>query len=207
MKRLSLFFVLFIAPFLAKGNIIDILEKKDSSFNLENQLKIDIASVFSNNKPFSFIQAFESKDFQSALRIWLKSIEGRSFSRSATGSALYSYLLFQNGFEALALNKLFQNSKPNQIDSIVKRLWKLDMDKSNRVWNYFYFPLSPNWQDFFSPELTFKIGSKSTLLPGKDRAYIKSLLSLPVGKKLDTFSLEWLFVLSLIQKKRYGFCY
>ena len=200
MKKLVLFFLFSIAPFLAKGSIIDILETTDNSFKLQNELKTDIGSVFSGIKPVSFIQAFESKNFESALEVWLKSIQGSFFSKSATGSALYAYLLFQNGFEAIALNQLFQNSQPDKINPIVRNLWKLNIDKSNSVWNYFYFPLSSNWSLFFSPEMVFKIGSKSPFHIVKDRDYIKSLLSLPVKDKLDTFSLEWLFVLSFIQQ-------
>ena len=185
-------------PFLTEGNIIDILEKKDSSFSLQKQLKKDIGSIFLN-KPTSFIEAFENQNFERALEIWLDTIQGSGFSKSATGSALYSYLLFQNGFEVLSLNELLSHSNPNQIDPVVSRLWKVDIDKSHPVWDYFYFPIPIEWQLIFSPETVFKIGSKAPLYLTKDQNYIKSLLALPLEDKVDVFSLEWLFVLSLIQ--------
>ena len=200
MSKIILFLLLIITPVLATGGILDILETKNSSFSLQKQLKKDIGSVFLNNKPIDFIQAFESQDFETALKIWLQSIQSAPFSKSATGSALYSYLLFKNGFEALSLNYLLRNSKPNQINPIVGRLWKVNIDKTDLVWDYFYFPLSSDWQMFFSPEIVFKIGSKAPLHLEKDQDYIKSLLALPLEDKVDVFSLGWLFALSLIKK-------
>ncbi|MCY4321518.1 MAG: hypothetical protein OXC37_03820 [Bdellovibrionaceae bacterium] len=192
-----LFFTFTVSLTLAKENIIDILEKKDTSFNLQKKLKTDIGSVFSAEE--SFTKAFEAKNFEIALKIWLKSIQGTSFSKSSTGSALYSYLLFQNGFEVLSLTQLLKNSQPEQIDPIVSRLWKTQIDKTNSVWSYFYYPISPSWQIIFSPEVVLKIGSKSKLSFIKDQNYIKSLLALPISAKTDVFYLEWLFVLGLIK--------
>ena len=195
-----MFFYLFCLPFLTEANIIDILEKQDSSFNLKKQIKQDISTVFVN-KPVAFIQAFESKDFEKALEIWLNSIQQTAFAKSSTGSALYSYLLFKNHFEALALNYLLKNTQPSQINPVVSRLWKLDIDKTKLIWKRFYFPISPEWQNVFSPEIVFQIGSKSPMNLIKDQNYMKSLLSLPLDEKIDVFPLEWLFVLSLIQKQ------
>ena len=193
-------FYLIFFSLLAEGNIIDILEQKDSRFTLQKQLKKDIGSVFLN-KPALFIQAFESQNFEKALEIWLEDIQETPFAKSPTGSALYSYLLFKNGFEALSLNYLFRNSKPNQINPIVSRLWKVNIDKTKLIWERFYFPLSSDWQMVFYPEIVFKIGSKIPFHLKKNQSYMKSLLALPLSDKMDVFSLEWLFALSLIQKQ------
>ena len=200
MRKAVLLLFLIITPVLGNGNILDILEKKDNSFNLQKQLKKDIGSVFFNDKPADFIQAFESQNFEKALEIWLKEIQSSPFAKSSTGSALYSYLLFKNGFHALSLSYLFKNSQLNQINPIVSRLWKVNVDKTDLVWDYFYFPLFSDWQVFFSPEIVFKIGSKAPIHLEKDQDYIKSLLALPLDNKVDVFSLEWLFALSLIKK-------
>ena len=200
MKKFILFFVISFAPGFAKGNIIDILEQKDSSFSLQKQLKKDIGSVFVN-QPVSFIQAFESQNFEKALEIWQKSIQSAPFAKSETGSALYAYLLFKNGFEALSLSWLLTNSEPHQMGPIVSRLWKLNIDKGHPVWDYFYFPIQSDWQSAFSPETVFKIGSKASIHLIKDQEYMKSLLRLTLKETWDVFSIEWLFVLSLIQKK------
>ena len=179
---------------------MDILEKKDSSFNLRKQIKQDISSVFVN-KPEAFIQAFEAQDFEKALEIWQNSIQPTPFAQSSTGSALYSYLLFKNGFFSLSLDYLLNKSKPSRIDPVVSRLWKLDVDKTESIWKSFYFPISSDWQNILSPEIVFQIGSKSPLNLIKAQEYIKSLLPLPLDDKTDVFPLEWLFVLSLIQQK------
>ena len=194
-----LFYWIFFS-LLAEGNIIDILDQKDNSFSLQKQLKTDIGSVFLD-KPVLFIQAFESQNFEKALEIWLTDIQKTPFAKSATGSALYSYLLFKNGFEFLSLDHLFKRSKPSQINPIVSRLWKVNIDKTKLVWERFYFPISSEWQMIFSPETIFKIGSKIPLHLTKNQSYMKSLLALPLSDKTDIFSLEWLFVLNLIQKQ------
>ena len=200
MKKIGLFFCFLCFPILTQGNIINILENKDSSFSLQKQLKKDIGSVFLN-KPVSFIEAFESQNFERALEIWLESIQNTPFAKSATGSALYSYLLFENGLEVLSLNYLLKNSNPSLIKPVVSRLWKVNIDKTTPVWERFYFPIPPEWQTVFSPETVFKIGSKTPLHLTKDQDYMKSLLALPLSDKVDLFSLEWLFALSLIQTK------
>ena len=200
MKKTVLIFYLLFLPFLVKGSIIDILEKRDSSFNFKKQIKQDISVIFVN-KPLAFIQAFEAKDFEKALEIWQKNIQPTSFSKSSTGSALYAYLLFKNHFELLALNYLLKNSKTSQIHPVVIRLWKLDIDKTKAIWDNFYFPISPDWQNVFSPEIVFKIASKSSFHLVKDQDYMKLLLALPLEDKVDVFSLEWIFVLSLIKKQ------
>ena len=201
MRKALFLFSCICLPVLTEGGILDILETKDNSFNLRKQIKKDIGSVFLSDKPVSFIQAFEAQDFEKALEMWLESIQKTPFAKSSTGTALYSYLLFKNGFEALALSFLLKNSQPERVDPIVSRLWKVNIDTTNPVWDTFYFPLSPQWQVFFSPETVFKIGSKAPLHLTRDQAYMKSLLALPVSDQLDVFPLEWLFVLSLIQKK------
>lgn len=199
MKKFIIF--LFI-PFSvqAGSRLLDILENQDSSSALQKELKRDVGSLFlSSKKPLDFIQAFEEKNFQKALHLWLNSVQKTSFSASPSGSALFSYLLFKNGFEVLALQKLFQISEPKKINSIVEKLWKTDIDKKHPVWDYFFFPVSQKWYGFFDENTFLKINSKYTFHLKKDEQHIRSLLSLPFNDTVDIFSLEWLIVLSLIK--------
>ena len=98
----------FISCSAQSSSVLDILKDQDNSFALQKELKKDIGSIFpSSNKPRSFIKAFEDKDFENALNLWFQSIKNTSFAKSSTGSALYAYLLFKNGFEVLSLKKSF----------------------------------------------------------------------------------------------------
>ena len=199
--KIIIFIFCFFSFFSQASRLIDILKTPDHSLALEKKLKKDIGSLFpSFNKPNDFIKAFEDKDFEKALYLWLSTIKNTSFSKSSTGSALYSYILFKNGFENTSLKNLLENSKPNEIDSIVKNLWKTDIDKNHSVWDHFLFPIDKKWSAFFDEKIIFKIGSKYPFQIEKDQEYIKLLLGLPLSAEVDTFSLEWSFVLALIKQ-------
>ena len=203
MKNLFLLFYLF--PLLSPAdNVIDLLKNKNNSFALQKELKKDIGSLFpSFNKPYEFIESVEKENFKKALDLWLGSINKTSFSKNSTGEALYSYLLFRSGFDVFALKNLLDKSVPKEIHSIVRSLWKTKINKKSPVWEYFFYPLHQSWQDFFDEDTIFKIGSKALFqLEGKKaQDYTKFLLTLPVSDTLDVFSLEWSFVLHLIQKE------
>ena len=176
-------------------NVLDILKAQDHSLALAKELKKDIGSLFPPlNKPHDFIKAFENKNFERALSFWLKSIKNTSFAKSSTGRALYSYMLFKNGFELLALNNLLEKSQPEDIDPIVSKLWKLDIDNKDPVWDYFFFPIDQKWRGLFDEETIFKIGSKIPFQFKKDQEYMKFLLALPLNDTVDTFSMERSFV-------------
>lgn len=199
-KLIFIFCSLFFS--ISSASVLDILNNKGTSFTLEKKLQKDIGSVFPfSKKPQDFIKAFENKDFEKALDIWLKSIKNTSFAKSSTGSALYSYLLFKNGFEVLSLKNLLEKSQPNEINPIVSNLWKTSIDEKHSLWNNYFFPIGKEWQGFFPTKIVFNLGAKSPLQLQRDQEYIKFLLSLPLDSKTDTFSLEWSFILSLIQQK------
>ncbi|MBC6415376.1 MAG: hypothetical protein GDA46_03180 [Bdellovibrionales bacterium] len=196
-----LLLALLVFCFSSKGNpILDILKEEKNTFFLKKTLKTDIGSVF----PFSFVgkdlftKSFENKDFRKSLEIWIQFIKGTSFEKSSTGVALYSYLLFKNQLEYLALQYLFKNSRPQDIDPLVKQLWKTTID--HPIWRYFYFPLTSNWWLIFTPERVIQVSSKNSFDLIKDHDFIKSLLTLPVKKNFNNFSLEWSFMLSFIQR-------
>ena len=200
MKRFI--FIIGFLSFSAQGiGVLDLLKEQDHSFVLQRKLKKDIGSVSPVlNQSSDFIKAFEGKNFKKALNLWLRSIHKTSFAKSSTGSAFYSYLLFKNGFMVLSLKNLLESSKPDEIHPIVSNLWKVDIEKSHSVWNYFFFPINQKWQRFFPAEVVFKIGSKYPFQLKKDQEYIKSLLALPIPEEVNTFSLKWLFILSLVQQ-------
>ena len=94
-----------------------------------------------------------------------------------------------------------ETSRPAEINPIISRLWKVDVSKRHSVWNYFFSPVSQKWHGFFTTETVFKFGSKALFQFKDNQETIKYLLKLPVENTLDIFSLEWAFVLSLIQQK------
>ena len=199
MRRLLLYALLFSSVFTEAG-VIELL-KGGEGFSLQKHLKKDIGSVIPKSlKASDFIKAFENKDLKKALKLWQTSLAQSSFSKSSNGSALYSYLLFQNGFEALALNHLFQYAKPLKIDPVIHKLWKVNVNLNHPIWNVFYLKLNPEWSSFFSPEHVFRLGAKYNFNLLKDYKYIEELLSLPIKKDFDSFSLEWSLMLSLLKK-------
>ena len=201
MKNFIFIFV-FISFFAQSTTVLDILKNQDNSFALQKELKKDIGSVFPpSNKPHHFIKFFEDKNFEKALSVWFQSIKNTPFAKSSTGSALYAYLLFQNGFEGLSLKSLLEKSRPAEINPIVSHLWTVDINKKHPVWNHFFFPVNQEWNGFFSAENVFKFSSKALFQLKDDQETIKALLKLPLDKTIDVFSVEWAFVLSLIQRK------
>ena len=197
------FFIVFFSLSSQALNVLDILERENNDLALQKELKKDVGSLFSTlNKPGLFIRAFEKKDFHQALRIWKKLIAKTNFAKSSTGQALYSYLLFQNQFEVLSLTNLLEKSQPEEVDPIVVRLWKKNIGKQHPVWDFFSFRMDSRWLGFFDSEIVFKTGAKSfwDSSSKKDQEYIKFLLGLPLSDEIDPFSLEWSFILSLIQQ-------
>ena len=199
MKRVFFYF-LWLFCFSAEANIIDLL-KDNQGFNLKKHLKKDIGSVIPNSlKADDFTQAFENKDFKTALKFWQSSLAKSHFAKSSNGSALYAYLLFQNGFEVLALNHLFRKVKPKELDPVIHKIWKEDANKNHPVWEVFYFKVEPQWVEIFSPELVFRLGAKYPLDLLKNYKYIEQLLSLPLKKDFDSFALEWSLMLSVLKR-------
>ena len=185
---------------MAKANVIDFL-KSDQDFSLKKHLKKDIGSLIPDSlKAEEFVTAFESKKIKQALKLWEDRLANSRFAKSSNGSAIYAYLLFQNGFEVLALNHLFQNSKPKELDPSMAKIWKAKAIQTHPVWQSFYFKMDSQWAEVFPSELVFQLGAKYPYDLIKDSQSIEQLLSLPLKQGFDSFSLEWSFFLSLLKK-------
>lgn len=199
------FFLIVFFSFSAQAvSVLDILGGKDQTLALQKELKKDVGSLFpSDPKLLPFIRAFESKNFHKALQAWEKLIAETAFATSSTGQALYAYLLFQNRFEILSLRHLLRQSHPKEIHPIVVNLWKKHIGKDHPVWAVFSSRINQQWVTFFDPQIIFQAGAKTfwNSKSKKDQEDIKFLLGLPLSEDVDVFSLEWSFVLSLIQQK------
>ena len=199
---MRIFLILFFlfSSFISQGSsLLNILEEDARGFSIKKRLKKDIGSVFPESlNSGSFVKAFENKNFKQSLKIWNQTIKGSGFSKSSTGTALYAYLLLKNGFEFLSFHSLFTKAKPKNIDPIVRHLWK--NQESYPLWKFFSFPIEPDWQLIFQPELITRVSSKSLSDLNRDHEFMKSLLSLPLSEKFDNFDLEWSFLLSFLKK-------
>ena len=199
---MRLFVVLFFlfSSFIVQGqSLLNLLEKNASDFSIKKKLKKDLSFIFPDSlNSISFVRAFENKNFKKSLKIWNQTIEGTDFSKSSTGTALYSYLLFKNKFEYLSLYTLFTSTQLKEINPIVRNLWK--NQEFHPLWSFIYFPIESDWQLIFDPELIVKVNSKNSFHLEKDYALMKSLLSLPLVEGFENFDLEWSFLLSLLKK-------
>ena len=196
--KIFLFFI-FSSFFVEGQSLLHLLETDGSNFSIKKKLNKDLSSVFPKSlNSHSFVRAFENKNFKEALKIWNQTIKETDFSKSSTGVALYTYLLFQNKMEFLSISSLFSSAKPKEIDPIVRHLWKKQQNHS--IWNFVYFPVDSDWQLIFSPELIVKLSSKNSFNLEKDHEFMKSLLSLPLAEDFNNFYLEWSFLLSLLKQ-------
>ena len=202
MRTISFLLILFSAFSLAENNngVLNTLNNtKEKDFNLKTYFDLGIGAILKpkNKNHNYFLKAMNDKNYSLAFDLWLKHIDGSSFSRTDSGKSLYGFLLFKNNFFITGLSQLFHKSNPKNIHSSVHNLWNQEINLKHPAWDRFVYEGSSKWNKINNKDVLFKIGSKSSY---KTRERIKYLLSLSTKEKFNKFPLEWSLVLTLIKE-------
>lgn len=96
-----------------------------------------------------FLELFKAKKFKEAFYHWDVSFEQSAFNRSATGKALYAYLLFKNKIRIMGLQTLFEINNSEDILEELRDLWRVAAPYYYRTWNFVDVKWSPEWTNVF----------------------------------------------------------
>ena len=99
-----------------------------------------------------FLDFFTKRRWGDALLHWNKSFGETSFSTSATGKALYAYLLFKHNIKIMGLDMLFGIDTPMEIPEELQSLWYKIAPYKNKVWNFVDVNWNDSWREIFDPE-------------------------------------------------------
>ena len=197
-----IFFIFLFTPAYSQSFLENLQDKSSSDWTLDAHFKKDIGVLIQAQRPQerAFLQAFKREEYDKSLDIWLTSMKLSSFAKTSNGKALFSFLLFKNGWSVLALTTLFGQVNANRLHPIIKDLWKFETAWDHPVWDYFAQPVSVDWARVFSNEKILNIALKLKFDHKQDISYLESLLKLSKKSNMNLFPLHWDFLLNLIYK-------
>ncbi|MBE8221910.1 MAG: hypothetical protein HAW60_04185 [Bdellovibrionales bacterium] len=181
-----------------ENDLVSILENKSSkqvdSLFLSNQKLYGFTIKTSEQKQFASL--FKKALYKKALYQWKSAFAKTSFSYSATGQALFSYLLWKNKFFITGVKKLFAIKHPNKINKQIVSKWKLEL--KNNMHNWVKTP-KLNWTKKWSYVLSFNLKARylSYHSYGLSSKKLYSLVKLVDLKSKEGIYLQWQLALAL----------
>jgi tetratricopeptide (TPR) repeat protein len=146
-----------------------------------------------------FLQFVDSGDFEKALFQWPMAFEDTTFGKEPTGRALYAWLLFKNGIQVLALERLLGIEQPAQIASELKNLWKEAAPDTHPVWDNIGIAVAtwnPIWGEVFGIGTEVRVRGRQVY--GADQIEtVKELIHKTQLETRERAWLEWQLVLAL----------
>ncbi|MCB0385406.1 MAG: hypothetical protein KDD43_08440, partial [Bdellovibrionales bacterium] len=102
----------------SQDDLLNILEggpaEEDALFQERQELTISLRKELGQTTPEQniFLSFMDQNQFEKALYQWWPAFEKKPFLKSATGQAVYAYLLFKNGLERNGLQTLMVIKEP-----------------------------------------------------------------------------------------------
>jgi hypothetical protein len=110
-----------------------------------------------------FRDLMNAGNFKQALMIWPTAHQTTGFGASATGTAVFSYLLYQNGLPYFALDMVTTRTSPNQIDTSMLKLWDKEFKASSLIQKG-HIATRGGWRSVVNNEpVTIKIRNKKDI--------------------------------------------
>ncbi len=107
-----------------------------------------------------FRAMMESGDFKHAALAWGNSFGSTAFGQSQDGTAVWAYLLYQNGLPYTGLQTLIQFTQPKQLNPSLVKLWTIELKNSPLIQKS-YVITTGGWKSIvFNDSFTIKIRSK-----------------------------------------------
>ena len=200
MFRLFFFFLFFVQPSFS-DDLLEILDSKTSTDFDAGKEALELEKIVKNptKEQKVFFELFVKDKYERAFYQWLLAFDGTNFSKSHTGQALYSFLLFKNKMPLTALDKLF-SLNPKELDPALINLWQFPIQFKSKIWTGTDLNWSSGWAEVFgtmaqTKALVFK-SDKET-----DLAQTEELLRKTSPKTMERHWIQWKYITGLLLEK------
>ncbi|MCB9027406.1 MAG: hypothetical protein H6625_13890 [Bdellovibrionaceae bacterium] len=200
---MSLFILLASSLGMANDDLFSILESSPTEqfaeeySELEQILRKEIGKVTAEqNIFFSFLR---KNEFEKALFQWSAAFANSEYVNTASGQALYSYIIWKNGMAITAMEKLFSIPDLDKIPKMLKQIFRLEAPSEHKVWKTANIQWQPIWRDVFDVNTEVVVLSRQEFdLEKKEEIY--ETLKKTKLKTSARYWLEWQMALSLSLK-------
>ena len=211
--KIVVFFILFSLAISSQADdLLDILDNKENKISMGQdivQTKSElVASLEKRLQPLTaeqriFLHFFGDKKYEKALYQWPSAFSGKKFRKTATGKALYSYILFKNKLEVNAVETLFSLQDPENIDRLLKREWRELLKPENPVWEIANIRWKPVWTSIFDQKVEMAVLSHKPLDIKNQKRVLALLRKTSENTKARSW-LQWQAALSLAMNDDLG---
>lgn len=184
---------------LAEDDLLSILEGSEtSSVNRDESFVQKIRTKIGRVTPEQsiFLEFLKSGEMEKALYQWESAFKKTSFSKSATGKALYGYVLFQNNLHIIGIETLFGVGRPKNIIPELGRLWREVAPVEHPAWGFVNIKWKPGWTKVFSIATEVRVLGRN-IYNLKNLNPIIALLKKTALNTSERAGLEWQLVLGL----------
>jgi tetratricopeptide (TPR) repeat protein len=147
-----------------------------------------------------FVQFFDQGDMEKALYQWPAAFEKpnvSAFARSATGRAIWAYLMFRNGLVVTGAEAYLAIEKPTEIASEVQGLWREAANDTHLVWSLVDSRLwKPAWGEILGVATEVRVRGRQLYNP-EQMDQLKDLLKKAQVNTRERAWIEWQTVLNL----------
>lgn len=208
---LALSICLLSSHSFAEDDLLQILEGGGASLvndegliHEKNELTVALRKTLKNTTAEQniFLDFLAKGDYSRAMYQFDAAFRKTSFKRSASGTALLSYLYLKNGLTVLAVENLFTITNPKAILPEVAKMWTLQATVDLEAWERASLSWKDKWNAIFAKEIGIKVlaNELGENLQAND---IMSLLRETKAKSKNREFLEWRMVLSLALQEDY----
>lgn len=191
-------------------DILDILNAKSSADiattqNIDNKLINALKKEIGSTTPEQniFLSFLKEGNNEKALYQWVSAFRGGKFAKTATGQALYGYLLFANGLNVVGVETLFQVSKPETIVQEVVGLWRESASPAHPVWGLAQITWNDTWSKVFDLATEVRVRARN-IYSLKKLDPIVDLLKKTTVNSPERAWLEWQLALGLALNEDVG---
>lgn len=194
--------VAFAAPAIA-DDLLSILES-DSTETIVQERHELTDSLRKSLSPATaeqniFLGFLQKSDYEKSLFQWWPAFEGTKFSRTATGQALFSYLLIKNNMPINGVENLFTIDQPKGIHSSLLKVIKLELPSDSQVWQLASVAWSPKWNPIFGNDIEVRVRAHQRADLNDVQGTYELLKKTKVGSEERAW-IEWQMVLGLALK-------
>ncbi len=185
---------------LAEDDLLSILEggSETPSVNRDDTFIQKIRAKIGRVTPEQsiFLEFLKKGEMEKALYQWESAFKKTSFSKSATGKALYGYVLFQNKLHIIGIETLFGVGRPKNIIPELGSLWREVAPVEHPAWGFVNIQWKSGWTKVFSIATEVRVLGRN-IYNLKNLDPIIALLKKTALNTSERAWLEWQLVLGL----------
>lgn len=166
-------------------------ETEDGLFQERQELTISLRKLLGTTTAEQniFLSFIDQNQFEKALFQWWSAFQGSDFQKTASGQALYAYLLFKNHLEVNGLQSLMSITEPKKIHSDLVKLWRLLVPAGHAAWDHVRVPDWTNeWTSVFDVATEVQVSTRQV----HDLSQTQQLFELMRKTQLGTRERSWI---------------